>query len=456
MKSAIIHQLINVLVRAFDQLHTPVPLSEVEKLAIVVHSVMTVQARHFHSVEHVFGLVDSTRPIRSLAALFHDLVYYQVDLGISPEVRALIAPCIDERQGEIWLVQDIPSQDRLFKLTLELFGFEPGQRLSPQAGLNEFLSALFMNKRLGGLVRERDLAQATVCVEATIPFRGVNEQGHGPFEVLAQRLDSLNASMSLGMTPVEIDQAVQEAVVFANMDVSSFGDADAGTYLDSTWKLLPETNVALRSGKVYSICDYRQALQKMDRFLNMLKPELIFHDYKGVPSESERQQMEELAQRNLSISRDYLEIKLIAIAIYEALAEITGGDAPLALFMGDVERPGEEIRRLEDMLPRVQTSYLVPPSDPLRQLLETGRAGDSDFDTRNSPTSLFLYKSLGPGGIKQPLENAAEMFAGRMPPREFLEAIDPRIVSAIARAAASIVVTRRTELLRYISEVEMA
>jgi hypothetical protein len=45
------------------------------------------------------------------------------------------------------------------------------------------------------------------------------------------------------------------------------------------------------------------------------------------------------------------------------------------------------------------------------------------------------------------------MFDGQVAPREFLSAIDPRVVAAIARAGASIVVTRRAELLRYISEL---
>jgi hypothetical protein len=453
MKSAVIHQLIDVLIRAFGQLGAPAPMSEIEKLAVVVHRVMTVQARHYHSVEHVFGLVDPSSPIRSLAALFHDLVYYQVDSGIAPEVCAFIAPCIIEKQGEVWLVPEIAPDDRLFGLTLDLFGFSPGQRLTPQAGLNEFLSALFMNKRLGGLVREQDLARATVCVEATIPFRGVNPQGLGPFDILAQRLGALNQRLSLGMSEAEVERAVQEAVVFANQDVISFADADVGRYLDGTWKLLPETNIALRSGKVYSIRDYRRALQSTDRFLNILDPELIYHGYHGIPSEPERREMVEMARRNLAIGREYLGIKLVAIAIYEALAEITGGDAPLSLFMGDVRREGEELVRLEDMLPPVQTSYLVAPSEPLRQLLETGRASDSDFDTKNSPTSLFLYKSLGPEGVKLLSDKARQMFDGQVAPREFLSAIDPRVVAAIARAGASIVVTRRAELLRYISEL---
>jgi len=65
------------------------------------------------------------------------------------------------------------------------------------------------------------------------------------------------------MRAAEIEDTIVGAVVFANRDVDSFAEKDASVFLDGTWKLLPETNVALRSGRIYSIKDYRLALQKM-------------------------------------------------------------------------------------------------------------------------------------------------------------------------------------------------
>jgi len=449
MKGAVIHQLIDALVRAFEQLQADVSLREIEKLASMVHRVMTVQARMYHSAEHVFDLVDPASPIQSIAALFHDLVYYQVDLGIAPDVCAIVEPYIEENDGRIWLLPSVRSGDRLFQLTLDVFGFTIGQL--PQTGANEFLSALFMNKRLEGMVQDRDLLRASVCIEATIPFRDRNESGETHFEVLEKRLHEVNVHYGLGLIEPEIEYAIQEAVMFANSDVVSFAEPDAGHFLDSTWKLLPEMNVALRSGSLYSLCDYRQALQRMDQLLWRLDPELIFHRYKGFPSQLAYRQMLDTARRNLMIGRQYLGVKMLAIAVLEALARVTGGDAPLVLFMGDVVRGGEVIFGLEDLLPLIP--FTVRPDQAiLFEMLDAGRAGDSYFDIRNSPTSLFIFKSLGPAGLEQPLEQARAMFDGRVEPAEFLKTVDRSVVSAIARAAAEIVVTRRQALLSWVED----
>ena len=50
---------------------------------------------------------------------------------------------------------------------------------------------------------------------------------------------------------------------------------------------------------------------------------------------------------------EYLRVKLVAQAILEALAELTGGDAPLTLFMGDLPHEGVAPPRLEDYCRRL-------------------------------------------------------------------------------------------------------
>jgi hypothetical protein len=151
------------------------------------------------------------------------------------------------------------------------------------------------------------------------------------------------------------------------------------------------------------------------------------------------------------IGRQYLGVKMLAIAVLEALAQVTGGDAPLVLFMGDVVRGGEVIFGLEDLLPLIP--FAVRPDQAiLFEMLDAGRAGDSYFDIRNSPTSSFIFKSLGPGGLDRPLERARAMFDGQLAPVEFLEVMERSVVLAIARAAAEVVVTRRQALLRWVED----
>ena len=61
-----------------------------------------------------------------------------------------------------------------------------------------------------------------------------------------------------------LDHAVCRAVRVGNRDVENFSDNDAARFLDNTWKLLPESNPALHSPMVYTVRDYRIALQKME------------------------------------------------------------------------------------------------------------------------------------------------------------------------------------------------
>jgi hypothetical protein len=448
MRVTKIQQLVDVLVYAFERLQVTVSLRELEELAVTIHKIMTTHARSFHTLEHVFDLSDVSNPVRALAALFHDLVYYQVDQFIPPDVYAEVSQYIREDEGQVYLKGVRDPADRVAALTLQVFSFEAGQRLSPYAGLNEFLSALFMGKRLAGILPRHVLLGAIICVEATIPFRGPDARGRDHFEVLSERLTTINQSHQVSMTDREIEEMVKEAILFANDDVANFAVLDPGVFLDNTWKLLPETNAALRAGDIYSIHDYRVALQKMSGFLNSLSPEYIFHTFRGVPPEDEFQQMTDLAWQNISTARDYLDIKLVAIAILEALSEITGGDAPLSLFMGDIPREGETVKRLEDFLPSVPAPR---PQDQtaLYWLLAAGRASESVFDLKNSPTSLFLYQSLGLEEVQRVLAEAQGMFDGKLDPRDFLERVDDSLVSAIAEASASMVVTRCEGLLHY-------
>jgi hypothetical protein len=149
LQEGMIQNLIGYLDKAFAQLSVQVDLGVVEELAVLIHKAMNLQARNYHNLEHVFSLVSPKQPVQTLAALFHDLIYYQVDRGFLPEIHQIILPYIQEQnEGGIRLVDSIPEGDRLFHLTLDIFEFRFGQVIDPATGMNEFLSALVMNKRL--------------------------------------------------------------------------------------------------------------------------------------------------------------------------------------------------------------------------------------------------------------------------------------------------------------------
>ena len=84
--------------------------------------------------------------------------------------------------------------------------------------------------------------------------------------------------------------------------------------------------------------------------------------------------MVRLAHQNIEIARTYLTMKLLSMVILEALAEVSGGDAPLALFMGDVRQADEESTRLEDYLLGVEINEAQDQASTVFRLLNDGRA----------------------------------------------------------------------------------
>jgi hypothetical protein len=335
---------------------------------------------------------------------------------------------------------------------MDAFGLQPGQALSTANGLNEFISTLVMCNKLENVLPEKELLKIIVYIEASIPFRGPDGEGLGPFEQLEVRLHQISRTHAIPLNQAEIEAAIQGAVVFANKDVENFAEPDPSQFLENTWKLLPETNIALRSGSVYSIREYRQALQKMHSFLVDLDPATVMHQYKVVPPEAVYRKMVEHTYCNVKTAREYLGTKLLTTAMLEALAELTGGDAPMSLFMGDLETGMEDMKRMEDYLPKVEVPSQIDTGSAVFRLLDSGRASQSDFDMKNAPLSLFLYKVLGPEKVAEYTVFAMQMFTGQINAKEFLNRLDRQVTSAVANACASMVLTRSEKLAKYVDK----
>jgi hypothetical protein len=449
MSKGTIHRVIEVFLEAFSDLHVNIPMKDLEDMAVLVHRAMTLQTRHFHTLEHVFSFTSAADPIQSLAALFHDIVYFQVDEGFIPEIQEIIAPFIHQDGDQISLKPILPDEDQILQLTLEVFNFAPGKNLSPNNGLNEFLSALVMGKKLHRVISDHDLLRMIICIEATIPFQGKNEKGETHFDILENRLKHINEKYFCCMEEADIIEALQLAVKFSNKDVESFSEKSAGRFLDNTWKLLPETNVALRSAEIYSIREYRQALYKMDLFFSSLNPDNVFNQYHGVPSNRKYQQMVRQAHDNVLTARDYLRIKLLSAAILEALAEITGGDAPLSLLSEDLQSESKQSLRYQDFLQQPFEPAPIDNTSILYKLFFEGRPAETAFDMKTSPLALFLYTTLKQLEINRLVELARKMFDNELHPYQFLREINPPVLAAITDVCAQMVITRREKLREF-------
>jgi hypothetical protein len=441
-----IHRLIQVMADASLELGVRCDCAEMEQVAIIVHRIMTFRNRQFHTLNHVFGFLDDADAQTALAAVFHDLIYYQVDEGIQPEVSVLISYYVSIDKDRVRLRDDISGSDLAYHGCRLIFGFENGQELGIFSGLNEFLSALAMVGLLGEHLAGKDILAIATCIEASIPFRKPDQQGRSVGERLEQRLKSIRDSHLATLSDGEIRLMVSRAISFANKDVRDFALNDPARFLNNTWKLLPESNAALRSAGTYSIREYRIALSKMLDFFLSLQAQHVFHEYRGIPPEAAFHKMVQGAARNLQIAEAYLQAKLLAISLLEAISQLTGGDTPVALFMGDIPNHGETWDKLEDFLPTGPIPTWVDQSAQVYRLLKTGRLDEPSFDLKHSPLALFLYHQLQPAAWHRLVLLLPAFFAGQLAPRDYLAEWEKAPLQTVIQACGHMVMTRRERL----------
>jgi len=440
---------LDCLVSSIEQLGGRVEIAKLEQIAELIIQTMRGPWRYFHTSEHIFEVGGSVDPIEVLAALFHDLVYVQVDQGVGFNISSALCPFVKEVRSHL-IIRDEAElpKDAIYQLVASVFGFIPGQILSPFAGQNEFLSAIIAGKSLEPFLPASTIAQITACIEATIPFRGVSASGLRAIELLHQRLVSVNRDFNLGWSDAETAEIVKRSVRLANRDVENFASPNSSNFLDNTWNLMPETNHELSNVNSYTVGGYRRSLQKMEGFLNFLKPELVFQHFMQEPDDEAYTNLIATTRHNLAVAKLYLGVKLITIAILEALAHRLGRDIPLSTMMGELRVPGFKTSVLEDYLPDKQSAY--PLDSQLQKevldLLEIGRNQESPYDIKNSPVSTFIIKSIGFAETEKFLDKAKEFFAGHLASEDFLSYCDSDVVETISSGVMKLFESRKTAL----------
>jgi hypothetical protein len=444
MSIATVNRFIRLLNESLEALSACVPIHEVERLAMLIHQSMDQGRRTYHTSTHIFEMCEGMNPRQVLATLFHDVVYYQLDGGFPQQAYTLLMRSVRVEQHAL-MIRAISYDDKGLAICAGVFGFRPGEILPLYGGMNEFLSALVAIRLLEPHLPAAELLAIAACIEATIPFRGTAANGNGPYENLAERVRVVSRSLVIPVTDADMTRIVTDAVVLANQDVSSFAEADPGTFLSTTWLLIEESNAPLAAVGIYSMQDYRGALVRMEKFLSTLNPDTVFHHYQGTPDAEKFAALRDNARKNLVFATHYLGAKIVSIAIVEALALVTGGNCPVSMFLGDIRSAFGKPDRAEDFLPAPPDTEAVDAQ--LVDVLERGRARESTTDLTLSPLTAFTYRFLGHEGTRLALHKAKQMFAGDIAPRDFLAGLNPELVRAMIRACAHIALSRAEPLL---------
>ncbi len=420
------------------------PEERLAELAEFVHRSMSGHGREYHGVEHVFDVAADMDPVQTLAGLYHDVVYVQADGRIPDFQTAELAGVVEfDPNGEVWPCT-APKGERARRALQAVFAVQPGGPIPLFGGLNEFLSASLALRHLEPLLPLRVLVRIGACIEATIPFRGADESGRSASQALFERLQGIDRDLSLDLAPGDIERTVYQAVGLACRDVASFACADTAEFLDSTWKLLAETNVPLRRRDAYSFGQYQRSLAATHRFLGSLDARRVFPRFLEVPDDVTWNRWTEAAERNIGLSRRYLGVKLVTVSIMRALAQLSGGDAPMSLFMGQLPEPGRRGRRLEAVLGPAPPGGNAVDGGVLR-LLEQGRRSESRFDLRKAPLSAHIYNRIGDAGIETLLPLSVTPMTD---PQDLLAAVPAELLGDLARACGEIAGERREALSR--------
>lgn len=426
---------------------------ELEKWSIIIFESMTAPARTFHSVQHVFDVAVGADCVQKLAAFFHDVVYYSIDGGLSTAQSDLLKDIIKEVDDDVYITRK--KLDRSISMTIDIFGFEEGMMLDKFLGLNEFLSACMAVRCYERSVDDASLVAIICCIETTIPFRKPDSDGRLPTENLFRRLQKVNNKYGIGMAEAELVKIVQRAADLANRDLENFSYEEHAAFLSMTWNLLPESNISLRNTKAFLISDFAFAMTKMIGFFDNLDARTIYMTFR---ENKEEEKISELrfqnAHSNVMVARKYMRCKGMAISVIAAIAELTGGDAPVSLFLGDLpERFHSSVSAGDYLGTDHVADRPVKIDHSVLQLLKDGREQESQFDIKRSPLASYLYTMLGDVGMEECYKHVIYPMDEEHS-RRLLEAIPTSVLINVFVAIAAVAVTRTESLNKMIAELE--
>ncbi len=450
-------RLKNFVEPAFQSLKSPITTQQIDSMVGLVASSMLGVGRFFHTPDHVIHVGEGGDALSAIAALFHDLVYFQVDQGVSLTVAGHLAPFVWENDGELYLRDEGLAQSPFVLGALGIFDFAPGDRLPLGSGRNEFLSALAAASLLEGNLTIGQYLQVAACIEATIPFRSPNQLGETRAEVLFERLQRMSSELNAGLGADEIQRAIARAVRMANQDLSDFGGDDSVAFLKNTWDLVPEMNPLLRNRESSTLAGYRKALEQMERFFSGLEPRDVFQRFGTEPSPATWTKLVRNAHGRVEEATVYFRLKLTSLAVLEAIAGTLGKNLGAGVLMGELSQFGSPEERVHKYLTEAPPRTTKPDAREVALLeLLDGKEQDPLVETvdplNQSPLTAFMVRSVGLKPLLLHWEKTPAYFNGAIDVGEFLSAFPLDFVGNISDAVSALLKRRARRISTFVGD----
>lgn len=406
---------------------------KIEEISELIMEGLAGKWRNFHTFDHILMLTNTGDSLITLAGLFHDLVYLQIDDQIPFNYTPYLNPFIVEKKDGFLIKSSPIYQDNCFLIVLKIFDLNLGDSLSQFKGQNEFLSALMAAKVLQPYLPLSLITRIVTMIELTIPFRKSKKENETIPQQLQKRLEIVNQEFNLDLSQDDIITTIRQAVKLANLDVSGFGASNIKDFLKNTWLLLPETNHCLYDSQKYTIEDYRFALENTNKFINLISPNLVFNRYHNEPDFSTFQELLNNCKNNLDISRLYLQIKLTSIAILEALSLYFCPNIPLNFFWNVSSDINLKCSSIFDFLPPIlpyqSQNYL---EKLIVDLLIFECQGNFFPDISHSLFTIFILHYISFETVVKYKSQCDKFFTRQLTPQDFLSGFPPSLISIIS------------------------
>ena len=314
-----LNQCSKILNKIFQQLDCEINNDWLNQISQIIVETMEGNNRYFHSFDHILTLIKTDDPLIILAALFHDLIYIQVDQQIRFNLTPYLNSFIEEKNGDLFIKSNFNNKEKELEIILRIFDVNKEDNLSQFRGINEFLSALSAAMILSPYLPLVIITRLVTIIELTIPFRKPKKKDLSIIQQLQKRLEGVNEQFHLGLEKADIILTITQAVELANLDISGFALTNVEDFIYNTWLLLPETNHGLISLEKSTVNEYCIALAKTEKFISSLYPELIFHRYNNEPSLDVWQNLMIRCENNLKVTKLYLSSIVLSLSIIDAL-----------------------------------------------------------------------------------------------------------------------------------------
>ncbi len=443
-----------LLSSALNKLGKSIEVKTIEKLSIEIVRAMGSELRDYHKPEHSLDVSLEQSPIGTIAAIFHDIVYVQVDPTWRTNFKSHIENFLPDENFKLNTKAGFLSEKKdIRKSILVLFGMENTEEVLPGKGLNELLSALVMEHMLSQYLTKKEILSIAACIESTIPFRKVDADGKTPSDRLSVRLHRAGVLIDSDFNEPEKANIVTWCRGIVAKDLSSFAAVRLNTFISNTWNVMNENNPALRNAYFY-ISDYRKAVYGVIPFLNSLDPDQMFWDAASKEQTLGRP-LAEHAKRNLKLGCEYLKAVGVSLSLIEAIAIETGGDMPFEALVGSTRKSREHSPlSIGAFLPSKDFRVFSSDEKDVFLLLKNGREFRARFDRKESPLGAYLYQNLTYDQFNVIYQQAMQFHLGKLGSINFINSFSESVIADVLTALARTCPLRSLQLIELLTKLE--